>query len=274
MNLPLRPNRVLANLRAGTLSRGAWLFLGSPDVAEVLSTFDLDALIIDLEHTPSGLETATAQLRAASHARSAMLARVDAAASTCIKPLLDAGVEGILAPNVESADQAAALVAACHYPPMGTRGLHYTVSRAAGWGSHADSYPAHAAGNILVIAMIESAAGVAAIPDIATVPGVDMLFFGPLDLSASIGVPGRYDAPEFLELWHEGERRCIEGGLALGGTLLPGHGVEQLAGRGYRFITVGADVGFLRRGVLAQLQETGSTSPLHPSAATTEGASR
>nr|WP_295379373.1 aldolase/citrate lyase family protein [Pseudoxanthomonas sp.] len=255
MNPSLRPNRVLHKLRNRQTARGAWLFMGSATVAEVMCSANLDALIIDLEHTPANPDNALDQLRAAGRSDTTMLARVDAADSTFIKPLLDAGVEGILAPNVESAEQAARLVAACRYPPFGKRGLHYTVSRAAGWGEHAAAFEAHAADNTLVVAMIESAAGVAAIPEIARVDGVDMLFFGPLDLSASINMAGRYDAPEFLELWHEGERRCLESGLALGGTLLPGHGMATLIERGYRFVTVGADVAFLRRGLLAQLQD-------------------
>lgn len=247
----LRTNRILDNLRHQRLSRGAWLFLGSPDVTEVMAGLDLDALVIDLEHTPAGPERALAQLRAAAGSHTAMLARVETVDSPRIKPLLDAGVEGILAPDVRTAEQAESLVAACRYPPRGRRGLHYTVSRAAGWGALAQDYPAHAQANTLVVAMIESAQGVEAIPQIGAVPGIDMLFFGPLDLSASIGLAGRYDAPAFLELWHEGERRCREAGLALGGTVLPGHDARALAARGYGLVTLGADVGFLRQGALA-----------------------
>ena len=248
-------NRLARRLRAGAVSRGAWLFTPSADVAEILAGFALDALILDLEHTPSSLEAALAQLRAIGAHGPTPLARVDAADSRLIKPLLDAGAQGILAPNVESAEQAAQLVAHCRYPPAGRRGLHYTVSRAAGWGAHAQAYAGQAEANTLVVAMIESARGVAAIPELAQVPGLDMLFFGPLDLSASIGLPGRYDAPEFLELWHEGERRCREAGLALGGTVLPGHGAARLAARGYGLVTLGADVGFLRAGTAHALED-------------------
>ncbi|WP_337053020.1 aldolase/citrate lyase family protein [Pseudoxanthomonas sp. USHLN014] len=251
----LPTNRLVQRLRAGAVSRGAWLFTASADVAEILAGFALDALILDLEHTPTSLDLALAQLRAIGAHGPTPLARVDAADSRLIKPLLDAGAQGILAPNVESAEQAAQLVAHCRYPPAGRRGLHYTVCRAAGWGAQASAYAAQAEANTLVVAMIESSRGVAAIPELAQVPSLDMLFFGPLDLSASIGVPGRYDAPEFLELWHEGERRCREAGLALGGTVLPGHGAARLAARGYGLVTLGADVGFLRAGVAATLED-------------------
>ena len=253
----LRPNALKQRLRAGQASTGCWLFMGSPVVTEVLAQLRPDALpealIVDLEHSPGSLETAIAQLRAGGDRT--MLARVDNAGAREIKPLLDAGFEGIFAANVQSAEEVERLVSACHYPPRGVRGLHYTVSRAAAWGADSAAYPAHAAEQTLVVAMIESAAGVAAIAEMAKVPGLDMLFIGPLDLSASIGVPGRYDDPAFLELWHEAERRCLEGGLALGGTILPGHGVRELSARGYGFVTIGADVAFLRRGALDGLRE-------------------
>ncbi|WP_064504883.1 HpcH/HpaI aldolase family protein [Frateuria defendens] len=244
--------RIRQRMRRGQAARGGWLFLGSPAVTEVLADTPVDALIIDLEHTCASLDTALMQLRAAGTRGPDVLARVDAAGSPLIKPLLDAGVQGILAPNVESAEQAAQLVAACHYPPLGRRGLHYTVSRAARWGACGEAYAAGAREHTLVVAMIESAAGVAAIPELAQVPGLDMLFIGPLDLSASIGQPGDYGCAAFRELWHEAERRCLEHGLALGGTVLPGHGFDALAARGYAFVTLGSDVGLLRQAAMAQ----------------------
>lgn len=255
---PLKSNRVLQSLAEGRICTGCWLFMGSPVVTEVLADMPLEALIIDLEHSPSGLETAIEQLRAAAPFAPTMLARVPGFDSDRIKPLLDAGVEGILAPNVESAEQVERLVDACRYPPLGRRGLHYTVSRAAAWGAHAGTYAAHADRNTLVAAMIESARGVEAIPAMAAVHGLDLFFIGPLDLSASIGRPGEYDSPEFIELWTEAERRCRESKIALGGTLLPGHGLATLAARGYGFVTVGSDVTLLRHGALQQLGGAGA----------------
>lgn len=250
----LRANRLKRRLAAGAPSVGCWLFMGSPSTAELLSHLPFDALIADLEHRSTGIGTMTDQLRAANGGtQPTLLVRVPDARPETVKPVLDSGAEGLLLPCVERAEDLAGLVAAASYPPHGVRGLHYTVSRAAGWGAYAADYPAHAAGETLIVAMIESAAGVQAIPEMAKVTGIDMFFIGPLDLSASIGVAGRWDDPGFLDLWREAERRIVESGVALGGTILPGHGAAALFERGYRFATLGADAGFLRNAALAAL---------------------
>ncbi len=93
-----------------------------------------------------------------------------------------------------------------------------------------------------------------AIPEIARVPGIDMLFLGPLDLSASIDRLARYDDPAMCELVDEAERRTIEAGLVLGGPTYPGASTAALFERGYRFVTIASDVALLRDGALTAAQ--------------------
>lgn len=220
--------------------------MGSATSAEILSNCGYDALLIDHEHSPGGLETAVDQLRAIAPSPTATLVRLGDNSAAPVKQALDAGADGIVAANIEDADTLEKLVAAALYPPLGRRGAHYTVSRAARWGFDADSYAANAANELLIVAMIESAAGVAAIPKLARVAHVDLFFIGPLDLSASIGVMGRYADPAFVELLDEAERRTREAGMALGGATIPGLDAAALFGRGYRFVTTASDVGLLR----------------------------
>ena len=128
-------DRLHGALEAGRACRGAWLFLGSPEAAEVLGHAGFDAMIVDHEHSPGGFETAVQQMRAIRAAGDAtILARVGGPDPGSIGRLLDCGAQGLLMPNVESAEQARAFVAACRYPPRGRRGAHCTVSRAAAWG--------------------------------------------------------------------------------------------------------------------------------------------
>ena len=249
-----RPNRLKQRLDDGREALGAWLFMGSPAAAEIMARGGFDALIIDQEHSPGGLETGIEQLKGAAGTDATMLWRLADNHPTPVRHALDAGAEGILAANVESAADAARLVEASFYPPRGRRGAHFTVSRAAGWGVDADAYARAAEANLLVIAMIESAAGVAAIPEIARVDGIDMLFLGPLDLSASIDRMGRYDDPAMRELIDEAERRTLEAGCWLGGPVYPGTSAADLFGRGYRFVTVASDVALLRDGARAVAQ--------------------
>lgn len=247
--------RLLDRLRAGEACTGAWLFLGSPDAAEVLGHAGFDALIIDHEHSPGGLETAVHQMRAIRAAGDAtILARVGSNDAAVIKRLLDCGAEGLLLPNVESAEEARAFVAACHYPPRGRRGTHLSVSRAAGWGFHSEDYYRES-GKVFLAAMIESVAGVRAIPEISRVPGLTMLFVGPGDLAASVERMGCYDDPEVVALMREAESTILAGGLALGGALVPGDSARSAFARGYRLATVGNDVSMLRQAAIAAARE-------------------
>lgn len=259
-----RPNRLLAKLRAGEACTGAWLFLGSPAVSEVLALAGFDALIIDLEHTPGGIETVVKQIRAIQAAGdSTVLARVGANDAAAIKLLLDAGVEGLLLPNVADGADARAFVSACRYPPKGRRGAHFTVSRAAHWGREGQRYYQEIEQELLLIAMIESAAAVDAIPELAAVDGIDMLFMGPLDLSASVDKMGLLNDATVTQLLRHAEQATTSGGLLLGGAMVPGESASDCFGRGYRFVTVGSDVGMLHRGAAHSLQLGGDSSEPH-----------
>lgn len=136
---------------------------------------------------------------------------------------------------------------------LGVRGAHYTVSRAARWGTAGADYLRDYRRELLIIAMIEGTAGLHAAAEIAAVDGIDMLFLGPLDLTADMGCIGRFDDPRVASAI-EGLRSSLEGsGKWLGSTTLPGVAASNLVARGFRFVTVGSDVGFLQAGARAGL---------------------
>jgi len=248
---------LLQSLQTGRRATGAWLFLGSPDTAEVLGGAGFDALIIDHEHTPGGIETAVQQMRAIRAAGpSTMLLRLPGLDPDYIKLALDCGVQGLLLPDARSAAQVEAFVAACHYPPRGRRGAHFTVSRAARWGAAASEYPQQYERELVLAAMIESEQGVNAIGAMSRIPGLSMLYMGPLDMSASIGRMGAWEDPDVVALLARAERAVLDGGLALGGALVPGDTARRAFERGYRFVTTGSDVTMLRQGAALCLQET------------------
>lgn len=250
----MRINRLKRDLVAGKRTSGCWLFAGDVGSAEVLSHCGFDALLIDREHTAVGVETMVQQLRAIEPSEATALVRLPELTESQVKLSLDLGAQGLMIANVESADAIEDLRSFTAYPPQGRRGAHFTVSRAARWGLDADSY-AHLVGEeMLTVAMIESATGVAAIPDMAKVGGVDMFFIGPLDLSASVDAMGRYDDPAFVEILDEAERRIGESGAWLGGAAMPGHDLARLFARDYRFVSYTSDVGILRDTGLALAQ--------------------
>jgi 4-hydroxy-2-oxoheptanedioate aldolase len=128
------------------------------------------------------------------------------------------------------------------------------VSRATGWGFHADAY-FRDSGRLFLAAMIESAAGVRAIPEICRVPGLTMLFLGPGDMAAGLDLMGNYDHPEVVALMREAEKATVAGGMRLGGALVPGDSAREAFKRGFSFATVGSDVGMLRHAAVALVGE-------------------
>lgn len=243
-----RKNLLKQRLQQGHKTFGAWLFLPGADTAEILGTLGYDALIIDHEHTPGDVQTAVGQLRAIRAAgQSTVLARVPACDALVIKPLLDAGVEGLLLPTIESAREARRLADAAWYPPHGSRGAHYTVSRAANWGGDASPYRASARRELLLIGMIESARGVAALPEILNENVLDMIFVGPLDLAESHGYGPGMNHRVVQAAIAEVEQLALARGVLLGGALRPGETPADAFARGYSFVTVGCDSAFLRQ---------------------------
>ncbi|OKH88135.1 HpcH/HpaI aldolase/citrate lyase family protein [Thalassospira sp. TSL5-1] len=226
--------------------QGAFLFLASPDVDEIMALAGFGALIVDREHAASDLAGALAELRAIRAVSDVpVLVRVGDAAPTAIKPLLDAGFDGIVVADVRSARQAQQIVEAAHYPPLGRRGAQFTVSRAAGYGQQRDDYVEKARRETLVVAMIESREGVDAIAEIAAVAGIDMLFIGPLDLTSGYGPYGDLASPEIKDAIAQAEQRIIASGCLLGGAAIAADDVPAMFARGYGFVTAASDTGLL-----------------------------
>ena len=256
-----RRNRLKSALLTGTRCTGAWLFSGSPAAGEILGLQGFDALVIDQEHSPHGPETTIAQMRAIAAAGPAtILVRVPDGESRTIKLALDSGAEGVLVPTVESAAEARAIVAACRYPPDGRRGAHHTIGRAADWGRSAVEYLRRYPAELLIVAMIESERGLNAAADIAGIEGVDMLFLGPLDLSASFGCMGDFADARITGAVDHIARACGRHGKCAGAAAFPGFSAPRLFELGHGFVTVGSDVTFLQAGAAASLREVEETA--------------
>ena len=248
-----RDNPVKQRLAAGGSALGCWLTMASPIAAEVVGLAGYDCVMIDHEHGPGSLLDAVGIMQAVAASGASPLMRVPWNDAVYIKRALDAGVEGLMVPSVNSAAEARAAVAACRYPPAGIRGSAYGSVRASDYGLRGERYRDTAADNLLLICQIESAAGVEAIPEIARVPGIDVLFLGPYDLSGSIGKLGRFDDPEVAALVTRAERAILASGLCYGTVPSPLRGTAQLLEAGCRFVLAGCDTSFVRKGALAEV---------------------
>jgi 2-dehydro-3-deoxyglucarate aldolase len=238
---------------------GLWLSLGSADAAEALAHAGADWLCIDMEHAPNDSADVTAQLRAiaAAHLPTEPVVRVPACEPWLVKRVLDAGARTIMFPNIDSAQAAAHAVRLTRYPdagaPEGLRGVAGVV-RASAFGARRD-YLLGANAQIATIVQIESARALEEVEQIAATPGVDCLFVGPADLSASLGRLGDTKHPDVQSALARVAKAANEAGVTAGIFALDAASARQYREAGFRFIALAADVMWLVRAVRAALQE-------------------
>jgi 4-hydroxy-2-oxoheptanedioate aldolase len=249
-----RPNPLKQRLRNGEHVLGCWTMLGSPQVVEILSFAGFDYLVIDQEHGLGDPTTLPAQLHAMSATQTVGVVRVPWNDHVYLKRVLDAGAESVLIPSIDTADEARAAVAACLYPPRGRRGTASSSVRASNYGMASD-YVATCADNLLIVCQIESAKAVENIDDILAVEGIDVVFIGPFDLSATVGKMGQLKDPEVARLIEHAETRIKAAGRPMGTVPHPGCTWKDMFARGYQFVNAGSDVARLRDGALADVKE-------------------
>ena len=229
---------------------GVWLSIPSPTVAEVLAGTGADFVVVDTEHTAASVETVEHAVRAVEAAPGDTVALVRAAWNdpVRIKRLLDTGAAGVIAPQVETAAETASFVDATRYPPAGDRGL--AAGRASDYGASLDDYYETAGDRLATVVQVESARAVENVDEITAVDGLDAVFVGPADLSASLGVFGEYDAPAFEAAV---ETVLADSAVPVGTLATEPDRVADWAARGFDFQAVAADVTALQRGVAASL---------------------
>jgi 4-hydroxy-2-oxoheptanedioate aldolase len=249
-------NKLKRTLATGDVQMGIWLGFGSDAVAELAGGCGFDWCLVDCEHSPNDPAQAIGQLRALGPHTSAVL-RVPIGEEWVLKRALDIGVQSVMVPMVETVAQAQAVVSAVRYPPQGRRGMGPSLARATGYGVVED-YVATANAQICCIVQVESAAALAAAPEIAAVDGVDCVFIGPADLSADMGYPGQADHPEVEAAIARALPAIAAAGAAPGILAFDGATAARYLSFGATFIGVGADVTTLRdalQGLAAQTRD-------------------
>ncbi|MET0853446.1 MAG: aldolase/citrate lyase family protein [Microterricola sp.] len=223
-----------------------WVCSGSPVVAEICAGSGVDWLLIDGEHAPNGLESILAQLQAVAAYPVTPLVRAPVGDTVIIKQLLDLGAKNLLIPMVDSAEQAADLVAATRYPPAGVRGVGSALARASRW-NRIDGYLGGAADLVSLFVQIETVPAVVNVAAIAAVDGVDGLFIGPSDLAASMGFLGQQDHPDVVAAVEHCIRVVKEAGKPVGVNAFAPATADRYLAVGADFVSVGADVALLAR---------------------------
>lgn len=248
--MPALPqNRLKRALAAGQKQIGFWLTLASPNATEIAATAGFDWLLIDMEHSPNDFADIIHHLRAAEGGTAEPVVRIPWNEPVVVKRLLDIGVRSLMFPYVQTVEEARRAVAATRYPPAGIRGVAGTT-RATAYGRVKD-YAKIAGGEICVVVQAETQKAIDAAADIARVDGVDCVFIGPNDLSASMDRMGNTGAPEVQSAIARGLANIKAGGKAAGILEFKEEPAKKYLAAGFQMIAVGGDGGMLARGTEA-----------------------
>jgi len=246
MRTPVNPFKQA--LLARQTQIGLWVGLADGYVAEILAGTGYDWLLIDGEHAPNDLRSVLAQLQGIASAwsaqpeaqRSQPVVRVPVGEAALIKQFLDIGAQTLLVPMVDTAEQAAQLVAATRYPPDGIRGMGSALARSSRWQAY-PRYIHEANEQVCLLVQAETATALANIDAIAATPGVDGVFIGPADLSATMGFPGQPNHPDVQAAIADGIARILKAGKAPGILATTEEQARKWLAAGAVFVAVGVD---------------------------------
>jgi 4-hydroxy-2-oxoheptanedioate aldolase len=253
----------------GRTQFGLWLGLADAYSTEILAGAGYDWLLLDGEHAPNDLRSQLHLLQAVASATSALpagaqpphpIARVPVGDTALIKQYLDIGATTLLVPMVDTAEQARDLVRATRYAPEGVRGMGSALARSSRWQAY-PNYVHEANAQVCLLVQAETVQAMENLDAIAAVPGVDGVFIGPADLSASMGHPGNPGHPDVQAAIHEGIARILRAGKAPGILATNEAQARQWLAAGARFVAVGIDTMLLAsaaRQLLARFRPDGA----------------
>lgn len=246
---------VKRRLESGDRLHGCWIESFSPLMTEIIAQSGYDVAMIDLEHGPGSVMDAVQLLPILGAYNCAPLIRVSSGDLHAIKKAMDIGPAGLMVPNIRTAAEAREVVAACRYGPEGVRGAAPALVRASAYGKNLDTYLENVDQGFLLIGQIESAEGAENIEAIAAVEGMDMLFIGPADLSASLGGLGDFTSERFSNAFSALEQTTLDAGKWLGCIPFHDRDVARLYADGHHLVLSGVDTLLLRQAAETDVSE-------------------
>ncbi len=237
-------NTFKAALQAGQPQIGLWVGLADATAAEALALTGYDWLLLDGEHAPNDPRTVLDQLRAVAPYPTHPVVRPVQGEVAQVKQYLDIGAQTLLVPMVDTAEEAARMVRATRYPPLGIRGVGAALARASRW-NQVEDYIAAADDQMCLLVQAETPRAMENLDAIAAVPGVDGVFFGPADLSASMGFRGQPGHPAVQEAILQGIAKVRAAGKAPGILTADPALARRYLEAGALFVAVGVDTSLL-----------------------------
>ena len=251
----MRENPVKRALAGGSVALGTMVFeFNTTGIARAAAAAGAEFAVFDMEHTGWSVETIRGLVATAGGSGLVPMVRVPATQYHLIARPLDMGVMGVMVPNVESEEQARAIVRSAKFPPQGARG--------AGFGLAHDDYRSGdplatmrtANDELLLIAQIESVRGVDSAERIAAVQGIDVLWVGHFDLTNSMGIPTQFDHPDYLHAVERVVAACRASGKAAGFMASDVESAKQALARGFRILAYWGDVWLYQQALRSGLE--------------------
>ena len=233
-------NTFKAALAAGKPQIGLWVGLADATAAEALATTGYDWLLLDGEHAPNDPRSILQQLRAVAPYPVQPVVRPVIGDVALVKQYLDVGAQTLLVPMIDTAAQAVQMVQAMRYAPAGIRGMGAALARASRY-NQVDNYLAQADAQMCLLVQAETATAIANLQAIAETEGVDGVFFGPADLSASMGYPGQPGHPDVVKTMLDGIATVRRAGKAPGILMTDPAEAQRYLDAGALFVAVGVD---------------------------------
>jgi len=239
----MRANELKRKIERGETVLGPFMNCCDPSFIEIVGLSGFDFAIVDMEHGPLSVETAADLCRAGQRAGLDPIVRVRKNDAPQIQRALDIGSAGVQVPQIETREQAEAVVRAAKYAPLGMRGISlytragdYTVNGLAGITDQLNQEQ-------LVIIHIEGVRGLENLDDIVTVPHIDIIFLGPYDLSQSFGIPGQVNDPRVVNGMKDAVVKIRAAGKAAGTFAGDTDTAKRWIGLGVQYMSLGVDVG-------------------------------
>ncbi|MBI4606572.1 MAG: aldolase [Planctomycetes bacterium] len=243
-----RENKVKRILRDGGVPIGTMVFeFSTAGIGRIAAAAGADFAMFDMEHTGWSVETIRGLIAASRAADLEPMVRVPAAQYTFIARALDVGARGIMVPMVETEDQARTIVESAKYPPQGRRGTCFAVAHDDYLDGDIAEKMRSANAEGVVIAQIESARGLENLERIAAVGGIDVLWIGHFDLTTSMGIPGQFDDPRYVDAVERVIDACRRHGLHAGFMAKSPEEGEALVRKGFRILAYWGDLWIYRQ---------------------------
>ena len=245
----LPKNRFKAAIEAGDIQLGIWSNIRDSLVVEMLGDSGFDFVTIDCEHAPNDLREVVSALQALRGTGAEAAVRVPGLDPVTLKRVLDAGAQTVIVPYIQTVEEAELAAAAVAYPPNGFRGVAGSV-RATRYGAVSD-YHSRARDEICLVVQIETQQGLDNLEAIAAVDGIDALFVGPSDLSASLGYTGQMTAEPMQTAIRDAIERITATGKPAGFLALNTMLLELAKDAGAKFIVPSIDMSSLRQSIVS-----------------------